>query len=83
MRLVKDLLRARSRAGVTIFMSTHTLAIAEEIADRIGVITNGQLRFLGTVEDLRGHLSSNDTLEQMFLTLTEQPVVGATGQRGG
>ena len=73
MRLVKDLMRARARAGVTIFMSTHTLAIAEEIADRIGVITNGQLRFLGTVEDLRSHLSSNDTLEQMFLTLTEQP----------
>jgi ABC-2 type transport system ATP-binding protein len=72
MRLVKDLLRSRVQAGATIFMSTHTLAVAEEIADRIGVIANGQLRFLGTVEELRQQLASNDTLEQLFLTLTEE-----------
>ena len=72
MRLVKDLLRNRVRQGATIFMSTHTLAVAEEIADRIGVITNGQLRFLGTVDELREQLASNDTLEQLFLALTEE-----------
>ena len=72
MRLVKDLLRNRVESGATIFMSTHTLAVAEEIADRIGVITNGQLRFLGTVEELRQQLASNDTLEQLFLALTEE-----------
>ena len=72
MRLVKDLFRSRVEAGATIFMSTHTLAVAEEIADRIGVITNGQLLFLGTVEELRQQLASNDTLEQLFLALTEE-----------
>lgn len=72
MRLVKDLLRVRVNEGATIFMSTHTLAVAEEIADRIGVITNGQLRFLGTVEELREQLASNESLEQLFLTLTEE-----------
>jgi ABC-2 type transport system ATP-binding protein len=72
MRFVKDLLRARVAAGATIFMSTHTLAVAEEIADRIGVISNGQLRFLGTVEELRSQLSSNESLEQLFLTLTQE-----------
>lgn len=71
MRMVKDLLRSKARAGATVFMSTHTLAIAEEIADRIGVITNGKVQFLGTVEELRRRLSSDDTLEQLFLTLTE------------
>lgn len=71
MRLVKDLLRKRVEDGATIFMSMHTLAVAEEIADRIGVITNGQLQFLGTVEELGQHLASDDTLEQLFLTLTE------------
>lgn len=71
MRLVKDLMRSRVKRGATIFMSTHTLAVAEEIADRIGVITHGRLQFLGTVEELRQQLASNDTLEQMFLTLTE------------
>jgi len=72
MRLVKDLLREQTRAGNTVFMSTHTLAVAEEIADRIGVITKGRLAFLGTVEQLRRQLSSDASLEQMFLTLTEE-----------
>ena len=72
MRMVKDLLRAKARAGITVFMSTHTLAIAEEIADRIGVITSGKLRFLGTVDELRTQLASDDSLEQLFLTLTNK-----------
>jgi len=72
MRFVKDLLRSRVQAGNTIFMSTHTLAVAEEIASRIGVISNGQLRFLGTVSELRQQLSSNESLEQLFLTLTNE-----------
>jgi ABC-2 type transport system ATP-binding protein len=71
MRMVKDLLRAKAGGGTTVFMSTHTLAIAEEIADRIGVITNGKLRFLGTVAQLRTQLASDDSLEQLFLTLTD------------
>jgi ABC-2 type transport system ATP-binding protein len=71
-RLVKDLLQTRVREGMTIFMSTHTLAIAEEIADLIGVITNGKLIFLGTVAELRRQLESDESLEQMFLTLTAE-----------
>jgi ABC-2 type transport system ATP-binding protein len=72
MRLVKDLLRERVADGMTVFMSTHTLAIAEEIADRIGVISNGKLLYLGTVLQLREKLSSDDSLEQLFLTLTQE-----------
>lgn len=72
MRMVKDLLRAKARNGTTVFMSTHTLAIAEEIADRIGVITHGKLRFLGTVDELRIQLACDDSLEQLFLTLTDK-----------
>ena len=72
MRLVKDLLRAQAGNGTTVFMSIHTLAVAEEIADRIGVISRGRLIFLGTVAELRGQLSSDESLEQLFLTLTEE-----------
>lgn len=83
MRLVKDLLRDKARSGAAVFMSTHTLAVAEEIADRIGVITNGNLLFLGTVEELREQLSSDESLEQLFLTLTEEEslVDGITSER--
>ena len=52
MRVVKDLLRNQARTGTTVFMSTHTLSLAEEIADRIGVIQGGQLGFIGSLAEL-------------------------------
>jgi len=71
-RLVKDLLRRHVAAGRTVFMSTHTLAVAEEIADRIGILDHGRLRFLGTVEQLRSELAADETnLEALFLRLTD------------
>jgi ABC-2 type transport system ATP-binding protein len=71
-RMVKDLLRRHTAAGMTIFMSTHTLAIAEEIADCIGILDGGRLQFLGTVAELQKELSSHHTsLESLFLQLTE------------
>jgi ABC-2 type transport system ATP-binding protein len=78
-RVVKDLLRAEARAGKTVLMSTHTLAVAEEIADRIGILNWGQLDFLGTLAELRQELSApQQALEHLFLELTDghaSPVV--------
>ena len=71
-RLVKDLLRARAAAGTSVFISTHTLAVAEEIADRIGIVDHGKLRFVGTVAELRADRSTKHaSLEHMFLELTD------------
>ena len=73
MRLVKDLLREEAAKGLTIFMSTHTLSVAEEVADRIGVIDQGQLLFLGTVDQLRQNLSAAESnLEELYLQLTDE-----------
>ena len=70
-RIVKDLLKARTQEGMTVFMSTHTLAMAEEMADRVGIMVRGRLRFLGTVTELREHMSLETTsLEQLYLELT-------------
>ncbi len=70
-RIVKDLLASRTREGMTVFMSTHTLAMAEEMADRVGIMVRGQLRFLGTVPELRDQVSLEVTsLEQLYLELT-------------
>lgn len=70
-RTVKDRLRERAAAGSIVFMSTHTLAIAEEIAQRIGIMDHGRLHFLGTVGQLQAELaSSHATLEPLFLELT-------------
>jgi ABC-2 type transport system ATP-binding protein len=72
-RVVKNRLRDLANEGVTIFMSTHTLSLAEEIADRIGVIYGGTLRFLGTVSELRTQLArDHHSLEQLFLELTSR-----------
>jgi ABC-2 type transport system ATP-binding protein len=71
-RLVKDLLKARAAAGMSIFMSTHTLSLAEEIADRIGILDHGRLRFLGTLAELRQAQPAEQTsLEQLYLRLTD------------
>lgn len=53
-------------------MSTHTLAIAEEVADRIGIMNEGRLHFLGTKSELQRQLASRETsLESLFLEMTE------------
>jgi ABC-2 type transport system ATP-binding protein len=71
MRMVKDLLRERSGSGMLVFMSTHILAVAEEIADRIGILDHGRLQFLGSIGQLRQELASPQTsLESLFLQLT-------------
>ena len=72
MRLVKDLLRRRTAAGRAVFMSTHTLSIAEEIADRIGIIHLGRVRFLGTLAQMREAVRRDyASLEHMFLEMTD------------
>ena len=71
-RNVKDRLRAGTRAGLTVFMSTHTLSIAEEIADRVGIIHRGRLLFTGTVAEVKALASRPGTLEDVFLELTSE-----------
>lgn len=71
MRVVKDRLRELADAGTTVFMSTHTLPLAEEIADRIGVIKEGCLQFVGSVASLREQRQqAHESLEKLFLDMT-------------
>lgn len=71
--LVKNLLQRLAKQGVTVFMSTHTLKVAEDVCDRIGIIHKGSLIALGTTEDLKrdAHAAEAD-LEQVFIRLTEE-----------
>jgi len=71
-RIVKDILKERSKEGVTIFFSTHTLSVAEELADRIGIIDRGRLIALGTVAELGRSAGIEGRLEDVFLRLTEE-----------
>lgn len=77
-RMVKDILRELAHEGVTVFMTTHVLEIAERMCDRIGIIQKGKLLTVGTMDDLRavaaakGTVSGAEgaTLEDLFLELT-------------
>lgn len=72
-KMVKELFRHLAAGGVTIFMSTHTLKVAEDICDRIGVIHKGSLVANGTPEDLRRLTDDGEAdLEQVFIRLTEE-----------
>ena len=70
-RDLKNILRAKCDAGMTAFMSTHILEIAEQMCDRIGIIANGKMITLGTMDELRAlEGESEGTLEDIFLQLT-------------
>lgn len=71
-RMIKDMLRAKARAGMTIFLTTHILALAEDIADRIGIISNGSLIALGRMAELRTQAGVVGPLEDVFLKLTSE-----------
>jgi ABC-2 type transport system ATP-binding protein len=71
-KLLKDLLRAEAKRGVTVFLSTHSLDIAQELAERIGVIMSGQLIGCGPLHALREQADLDGSLEEVFLKLTEE-----------
>ncbi len=68
-RVVKDILKERTLKGMTVFLSTHQLYVAEEMADQIGIMHEGKLIALGTADELRKRAGEKG-LEQVFLTLT-------------
>lgn len=69
-RLVKDLLRQQVKQGVTVFMSIHTLDIAQELATRIAIIDKGRIVGAGSLETLRTQAALQGPLEDVFLKLT-------------
>jgi ABC-2 type transport system ATP-binding protein len=69
-RIVKDLFRAQAKSGCAVLMSTHLLAIAEELADRIGIVDHGRMLAVGTLEERRRQVQHHGPLEDLFLKLT-------------
>jgi ABC-2 type transport system ATP-binding protein len=70
-RMIKELLRAFVDQGGTVFLSTHTLEVAEALCDRIAIIQDGRIRAQGTMDELRAQAESGAAgLEEIFLKLT-------------
>ncbi|NMC90152.1 MAG: ABC transporter ATP-binding protein [Smithella sp.] len=72
-RMVRDILKGLAQQNVTVFVSTHTLSLAEDLCDRIGVIHKGTLLAQGTVAELNLAAKTGEArLEEVFLTLVRE-----------
>jgi ABC-2 type transport system ATP-binding protein len=82
-RLLKDLLRREAERGTTIFLSSHSLDVVEQLADRIGIVDHGRLISCGSLTVLRKQASLDGSLEDVFLKLTEEAQSQAKAGRNG
>jgi ABC-2 type transport system ATP-binding protein len=74
-RNLKDALKRYAKNGTTIFLSTHSLNVAEELADNLAIIHQGSILTTGTLDDIRELTGKQDQgLEMMFLELTAPQV---------
>lgn len=68
--ILKELMGEHCQQGNSVFFSTHVLEVAEKLCNRIGIIRKGKLIFGGSLDELRGEKSNNQSLESLFLELT-------------
>lgn len=68
---LKEMMRKRADSGKTVFFSTHVLDVAEKICDKVAIINKGRILFCGTLDEMRNSSKKDETLEKLFLELTE------------
>lgn len=69
--ILKEMMREHADAGNTVIFSTHVLEVAEKVCDKVAIINKGQLIFNGTLNQMREEFKANESLEEMFLEMTE------------
>lgn len=69
--VLKEMMKEHTAGNKTVFFSTHVLDVAEKLCDRVAIINKGKILFTGKLEDMRDHFKSNDSLEKIFLEMTE------------
>ena len=69
---LKEMMKEHAKTGKAVFFSTHVLEVAEKLCDRVGIINKGKLVFVGTFEELKKEFKKEDSLEKLFLEITEQ-----------
>jgi ABC-2 type transport system ATP-binding protein len=82
-RQLKDLLRRQADEGTTVFLSSHSLDVVEQLADRIAIVDHGRLVSCGTLEALREQAEVDGSLEEVFLRLTEPAATEVTPLANG
>jgi ABC-2 type transport system ATP-binding protein len=69
-KLVKDIFIEWAREGATVFMSTHTLSLAQEVCGEVAIVHRGRVVAAGTSEELGRQAGVTGSLERIFLKIT-------------
>jgi ABC-2 type transport system ATP-binding protein len=70
-RIVKELFKEHADQGSAVFLSTHSMEVAEELCDRISIIVEGRLIASGSLASIRRQAEAEgSSLEDIFLQLT-------------
>lgn len=69
---LKKIMRVRKEAGKMVFFSTHIMEVAENICDRIAIISKGKIVAQGRLDEIRKNLNEDKSLEELFLELTDE-----------
>lgn len=67
---LKEMMRSHAQAGNSVLFSTHVLEVAEKLCDRVGIIRSGKLVFVGSLAELKSFKQEDDSLEKLFLEMT-------------
>ena len=70
-KTVREIFLDLKRQGKTLFVCTHTLSLAQEVATRIGIINCGELKFVGDLDEL-SRISGKQDIEEIYLKLSEE-----------
>ena len=65
------MMRKHADEGNIVLFSTHVLEVAEKVCDKVGIISKGKLIFNGSLNEMRTEFAANESLENMFLEMTE------------
>ena len=68
---LKKIMREHANKGNSVFFSTHILDVAERLCDRIGIINNGKLLFVGTYNEIKQLLQEDKSLEELYMEITK------------
>lgn len=69
---LKKIMKERKDDGKMVFFSTHIMEVAENICDRLAIISKGKIVAVGSLSEIRANLNENKSLEELFLELTDE-----------
>ncbi len=66
---LKKIMHEKIQKGDTVFFSTHILDVAEKLCTRVGIINNGKLIFVGSLEEMKIKMKENRSLEELYMEI--------------